>query len=89
MPPPSSLVNGKHIRTVTVNKKCDSEVEPYESKGVDDNAVGYRTGSESDKSDNGPPFSTMTGSSTDKLPGPAIRARRIYRWSNSKTNRNI
>ena len=34
-------------------------------------------------------MSTLTGSSTDKLPGPARPAHRTYRWRNLKTNRNI
>ena len=38
-----SFVNGKHIKTVTVDKTCDSEVETSKSGGEDDNAIDYKT----------------------------------------------
>ena len=34
-----SFVDEKHIRNVTVNNACDSEVKLSKSKGDDDNAI--------------------------------------------------
>ena len=77
-----SFFKEKHIRTVTGDNTCDSEVEPSESEREDDNAINYSTDGESEQSDDDIPLPTLAGSNTDKLPGPAKPAQGTYRWRN-------
>ena len=54
-----SFVDEKHIRNVTVNNTCDSEVKLSKSKGDDGNAIDYSTDSESEQSHSDIPLSAL------------------------------